>query len=68
MHEDLHGEHIPSKINLHNHPLDKKGNFKIISVPLYPRLAETISLNSHKSCNSNLMNERDSSLPLRLKL
>ena len=67
MHEHLHGKPVPSEITFHNHPL-KKENFKIVTLSSYPRLAETICLNFHKNRNSALMNERDSSVPLHLKL
>ena len=50
-----------------DHPL-KQENFSIVTLSTYPRLAETICLNFHKNVYNSLMNERDSSVPLNLKL
>lgn len=63
--EHLFGKPVPSEVTLHTHTL-KKENFKIITRTPYPRLAETICLDFFK--NSSLLNERESSVPLNLRL
>ena len=65
--EHIYGRPTPSEVALHIHP-PKKDNFRIIVRTPYPRLAETVWIVDLSNRGYNLMNERDSSVPLHLKL
>ena len=65
--EHIQGKPIPSEVALHLHP-PKNENFRIITRTPYPRLAETIWIDHFSKRGCRLMNERNSSVPLYLKL
>ncbi len=67
IHEHLKAIPVPSEISLHHHPL-KKENFFIVSRSSNIRFAETILIDFYRKKDFPLLNEKDSSVPLTLKL
>ena len=65
--EHLKGTPVPSEISLHFHEL-KKENFRIVTRTRNIRLAETILIDFCRRKNFALLNDKDSSVPLALRL
>ncbi len=65
--EHLSGRPSPSEVSLHQHPATDS-SFRVVSRSNYTKICENIVISDYKFRNIDLLNERDCSTPIYLKL